>query len=60
MAGAGDQMFQFARRLVIFFAVGILAVSLVWLAFGERLEITYRLRQLERLNREDLVVTEGG
>jgi hypothetical protein len=53
-------MFHFSRRLVIFVAVGILAVSLVWLAFGERLEITYRLRQLERLNREDLVVTEGG
>jgi hypothetical protein len=45
---------------MIFFACGILAVSFVWLAYGERLEVNYRLRQLERLRRETLVVTENG
>jgi len=53
-------MYHLSRRLMIFFAFGTLAISFVWLAYGERLEINYHLRQLERLNREDLVVTENG
>jgi hydroxymethylpyrimidine pyrophosphatase-like HAD family hydrolase len=45
---------------MILFAIGMAAISFVWLACGERLEISYRLWQLKRLNRKNLVVTENG